>query len=161
MRYLRAVSFFEWMLALHLIAAFSVAAALVLYAVMVFAGRRMQTLAEARVLFRLAPVGTALIIGGSVLVLVFGVILALDGSGLHIYDGWIIAGIVLWAALGGVGQRTGAYYSEVERLAKGDAAGAETEVLARLRAPTGALLHLATIGVFLLLLLDMLFKPGA
>jgi uncharacterized membrane protein len=155
------VSFFDWMLALHLIAAFSVAAALVLYAVMVFAGRRMQTLAETRVLFRLAPVGTALIIGGTVLVFVFGVILAFDGPGLHIYDGWIIAGIVLWAALGGIGQRTGAYYSEIEKRAKGDAPDAESEVLARLRAPTGALLHLATIGVFLLLLLDMLFKPGA
>ncbi len=34
-------------------------------------------------------------------------------------------------------------------------------MLARLRASTGALLHLATVGLFLLLLLDMLFKPGA
>jgi hypothetical protein len=155
------MSFFDWMLALHLIAAFAVAAALVLYAVLVFWGRRMGTLAETRSLFRLAPVGTALIIGGSALVLVFGVILALDGDGLHIYDGWIIAGIVLWAALGGVGQRTGAYYSGVEKLAGSDDPGTEAEVLARLRASTGALLHLATVGIFLLLLIDMLFKPGA
>jgi hypothetical protein len=34
-------------------------------------------------------------------------------------------------------------------------------VLALLRAPTGAVLHLATVGVFVLILLDMLFKPGA
>jgi hypothetical protein len=155
------MSFFDWMLALHLIAAFAVAAALVLYAVLVFWGRRMQTLAETRSLFRLAPVGTALIIGGSALVLIFGVILAFDGNGLHIYDGWIIAAIVLWAALGGVGQRTGTYYSAVEKLAGSDDPGTEAEVLARLRASTGALLHLATVGIFLLLLIDMLFKPGA
>jgi hypothetical protein len=155
------MSFFDWILALHLIAAFAVAAALVLYAVLVFWGRRMQTLEQTRSLFRLAPVGTVLIIGGSLLVLVFGVILAFDGDGLHIYDGWIVAGIVLWAALGGVGQRTGMYYSGVEKLAGSDDPGAEAEVLARLRASTGALLHLATVGIFLLLLIDMLFKPGA
>jgi len=34
-------------------------------------------------------------------------------------------------------------------------------VLARLRAPTGALLHLGTVLVFVLILLDMIFKPGA
>jgi len=34
-------------------------------------------------------------------------------------------------------------------------------VLTRLRAPTGAVLHLVTVGVFVLILLDMLFKPGA
>jgi hypothetical protein len=155
------MSFFDWMLALHLIAAFAVAAALVLYAVLVFWGRRMQTLAETRSLFRLAPVGTVLITSGSLLVLVLGVILAFDGDGLHIYDGWIIAAIVLWAALGGVGQQTGMYYSAVEKLAGSDDPGAEAEVLARLRASRGAMLHLATVGIFLLLLIDMLFKPGA
>ena len=34
-------------------------------------------------------------------------------------------------------------------------------MLARLRAPTGALLHFATVGLFVLILLDMIFKPGA
>jgi hypothetical protein len=34
-------------------------------------------------------------------------------------------------------------------------------VLALLRAPTGANLHFATVGIFVLLLLDMIFKPGA
>jgi uncharacterized membrane protein len=155
------VSFFDWMLALHLIAAFSVAAAFVVFSVIVYAGRRMQTLEETRILFRVAPVGTALVIAGAVGTLVFGIILALDGNGLHIYDGWIIAGIVLWVAVTGVGQRTGAYYTDVEKLAGSNDPGVEAEVLARLRAPTGAMLHLATVALFLLLLIDMLFKPGA
>ena len=51
------MDFTDWMLALHLIAAFAVAAALVLYSALVFSGRRMQTLEETRTLFRLAPVG--------------------------------------------------------------------------------------------------------
>lgn len=155
------MSFYDWMLALHLLSAFAVGAALVLYSVLVFAGRRMTTLAETRALFRLGPLGTILIIAGSALVLVFGVILALDSDTFEIWDGWIIAGIILWAALAGVGQRTGTYYMAVDKLAQQSDAGTEAEVLSRLRASTGATLHFVTVGIFLLLLLDMIFKPGA
>jgi uncharacterized membrane protein len=157
-----AVSFYDWMLALHLLSAFSVAAALVLYSALVVSGRRSSaSLETARVLFRIAPVATPLIAAGSVLVLVFGVILAIDSDQFEIWDGWVIAGIVLWAILGAVGQRSGAYYTAVQKLAEGDAGASEQEVMARLRAPTGAVLHLATVAIFVLLLLDMLFKPGA
>jgi hypothetical protein len=34
-------------------------------------------------------------------------------------------------------------------------------VLALLRAPTGAMLHLASVAIFVLVVLDMIFKPGA
>jgi hypothetical protein len=157
------VGFYDWVLALHLLAAFAVAASLVLFSVLVVVGRRMTTLEQTRALFRVAPIGTGLIIGGTLLVLVFGVTLALDSGyrGFHIWDPWIIAGIVLWAALGGIGQRTGAYYTDVAQLARSSDAGSEAEVLARLRAATGRNLHGATVAVFLLILLDMIFKPGA
>jgi hypothetical protein len=154
------VSFVAWMLAFHLLAAFAVAASLVLFSVLVYAGRRMTTLEQTRMLFRLAPVGSILVVAGLALVLVFGVILALDTDGLHIWDGWVIAGIVLWAAAGGIGQRTGAYYDAVQKLAEAPDAD-ESAVFAQLRAPTGALLHAATVGLFVLILLDMIFKPGA
>jgi hypothetical protein len=153
------VSFFDWMLGLHLLSAFAAAAALVLFSVLVFSGRRMTTLEQTRTLFRVAPIGNALIIAGIGLVFVFGVILALDSDTFNIWDGWVIAGIVLWALFAGVGQRSGKYYDEVQKLAEQD--GNEAEVLARLRASTGALLHLATVALFILILLDMIFKPGA
>ncbi|HEY2208314.1 MAG TPA: hypothetical protein VGH26_03400 [Gaiellaceae bacterium] len=156
------MDFYDWMLALHLLSAFSVAAALVLYSVLVVSGRRTSaTLADARLLFRVAPVATPLIAAGTVLVLIFGIILAVDSNRFEIWNGWIIAGIVLWAILGAVGQRTGAYYTDVQKLAEREGDASEQQVLALLRAPTGAVLHLATIGVFVLILLDMLFKPGA
>jgi hypothetical protein len=155
------VDFYDWTLALHLLAAFAVSSALVLYSVLVFSGRRMKTLAQTRTLFRVAPAATPLILGGSVLVLVLGIVLAVDHEDYEIWNGWIIAAIVLWALLGAAGQRTGKYYTDVQKLAESGDATVETEVLARLRAPTGARLHWATVGLFLLLLLDMLFKPGA
>jgi hypothetical protein len=147
------------MLAFHLLAAFAVAAALVLFSVMVYSGRRMTTLEQTRMLFRVGPLGGILIGAGIGLTLLFGVILAVHADGFNIWDGWIIAGIVLWAAFAGVGQRTGKYYTDLQKLTEQD--GSEAEVLARLRAPTGALLHLATVGIFVLILLDMIFKPGA
>ena len=147
------------MLAFHLLSAFAIAAALVLFSVMVYSGRRMTTIEETRLLFRLGPLGGVLIGAGIGLALVFGVILAVHSNTFNIWDGWVIAGIVLWAAFAAVGQRTGKYYTDVQKLVEKD--GTEAEALALLRAPTGALLHLATVGLFVLILLDMIFKPGA
>ena len=155
------MSFTDWMLGLHLISAFAVASALVLFSILVFSGRRMTTLAQTRSLFRVAPVGNLLITAGMVLVLVFGVILSLDSDRFNIWDAWIIIAIVLLIAFGGVGQRSGAYYTDVQKLAEAPGGGNEAEVLARLRASTGALLHLAAVALFVLILLDMIFKPGA
>jgi hypothetical protein len=147
------------MLAFHLLSAFAIAAALVLFSVMVYRGRRMTAIEETRLLFRVGPLGGVLIAGGIGLTLVFGVILAVHSNTFNIWDGWVIAGIVLWAAFAAVGQRTGKYYTDVQKLVETD--GTEAEALALLRAPTGALLHLATVGLFVLILLDMIFKPGA
>jgi hypothetical protein len=152
------VSFYSWMLALHLLAAFAAAAALVLFSVLVFSGRRMTSLEETRLLFRLGGVGGPLVGAGMGLALVFGIILALKSSEFEIWNGWIIAAFVLWALAGAVGARTGTYYTNVQKLAD---ERNEAEVLARLRAPTGPLLNFATVAFFVLLLLDMVFKPGA
>jgi hypothetical protein len=147
------------MLAFHLIAGFAVAAALVLFSVMVYSGRRMTTLEQTRMLFRVGPLGGILIGAGIGLVFLFGVILAIHSDRFELWDGWVIAGIVLWALFAGVGQRTGKFYTDVQKLSEQD--GSEAEVLARLRAPTGAMLHLATVGLFVLIAVDMIFKPGA
>jgi hypothetical protein len=155
------VSFYDWMLALHVLAAFSLAAGLVLYSVLVVAGRRMDTLEQTRLLFRVAPVGGPLLGVGMGLAIVLGVVLAIDSDDFQLWDVWVIAAIVLWALLAETGRRSGEYYTATQRLAESGGDGVEGEVLARLRAPTGARLHYATVAVFLLLLLDMIFKPWA
>ncbi len=155
------MNFYAWMLALHLLAAFAIASALVLYSVLVFNGRRTESPEQRELLFRIAPIGTPLIGGGAVLALILGVILAIDSDRFEIWDGWVIAGIVLWVLLVAIGQRSGSYYTAVQKLAEEGGEGAQQEVVARLRAPTGALLHLGTLLVFVLILLDMIFKPGA
>jgi hypothetical protein len=146
------------MLALHLLSAFAVAAALVLFSVLVVVGRRMTTLEETSVVFRLGRIGGPLSGAGMGLALAFGIILALKSSEFEIWNGWIIIAFVLWALAGAIGGWTGAYYTAAQRLAD---EGNEAEVIARLRAPTGVVLHTVTVLLFLLLLLDMIFKPGA
>ena len=89
------MNFFDWMLALHLLSAFAVASALVLFSILVYSGRRMTTLEQTKTLFRVAPMGGVLIASGLVLMLVFGVILALDSDTFQLWDGWVIAAIVL------------------------------------------------------------------
>jgi hypothetical protein len=49
----------------------------------------------------------------------------------------------------------------VQKLAEEPGGGNEDEVLARLKTPTGATLHYAAVALFLLIVLDMIFKPGA
>jgi hypothetical protein len=142
------VGFTEWMLALHLLAVFAAGAAFVLFTVLVVGGRRMTSLDDARLLFRVGALGGVLVGVGVGLALVFGVILAFDEY--EIWDGWIIAAIVLWVILGGLGRQTGDYYTETRKLA--ESGSSEAEVFARLHASKGPIL---------LLLLDMLFKPGA
>jgi hypothetical protein len=155
------VDFYDWTLALHVLAGFSIAAALVLYSTMVVAGRRAETLERTHVIFRLAPAGTPLMAAGMILTLVLGIVLAIDADAFEVWDPWVLAAIVLWALFGEIGRRTGVYYTETQKLAESGDPGVEGEVLARLRAPDGARLHAAGLVVFLLLLLDMIFKPGA
>jgi len=153
------VGFYDWLLSLHILAAFAIAAALVLYTVLVVVGRRADTLDRTRLLFRLAPVGGPLTAVGMGLTLLLGIVLAIDSDEFQLWDPWVMAAILLWALFAEVGRRTGVYYTETQKLAEGG--GAESEVLGRLRASTGAGLHYAGLGIFLLLLLDMIFKPGA
>ena len=120
---------YEWLLFLHVIAAFMVVTGLAAYGVVAFSGAAFvrAALAPALVLWNVGAVG----------VLVFGVWLALDVDGYGLLDGWIIAAFVLWLAAGAIGGR-------LERgLREGDDS-VDPRVL-----------------VTTLLLLDMIFKPGA
>ncbi len=127
---------YDWLLFLHVVAAFMVVAGLAAYGVLVFNG-------AAAVQRAMAAPAAALWNAGAMGVLVFGVWLAIDVDGYQLWDGWIIAALVLWAIAGGAsGRLTGG-------LRDGD-----HSVNPRLLV---GLMALATT----LLLLDMIFKPGA
>jgi len=159
------VSFVDWALAVHVLSAFAYVAGLVIFWVLVVAVRRVDTPEATLRMEPIVKVGNIAVGIGGVGTLVVGIYLAFAVDSYAIWDGWIIAALVLWAAAGGLGQRTGAAYMQGMNKAKElDAAGKtgpDQELLALNRTQTGLILHtLASLAV-LLLLVDMIFKPGA
>jgi uncharacterized membrane protein len=159
------VSFDDWLLALHVLAAFSLVAAIVLFWVMIVAVRSTDT---AQATIRMAPVakvGNAAAGVGGVGTIVFGIWLAFSIGGYDIWDGWIIAAIVLWAIATGLGGRTGKEYlvgmKKAEELQAAGETGPSAELLALNRTRRGLVLHTLASLFTLLILIDMVWKPGA
>jgi uncharacterized membrane protein len=159
------VSFDQWLLALHVLSAFSLVAGIVLFWVLVVAGRRTDTPADTLRLSPIAKVGNATVgvgLGGTI---VFGVWLAFSFGGYDIWDGWILAALVLWLVGAELGRRTGEAYLEGPRKAQeleaAGQTGASAELLAANRTSTGLLMHTLTSVVVLLIIIDMIWKPGA
>lgn len=126
---------YDWLLFLHVLAAFLLVAGLAAYGVLLLEGGDVVR----RVLAR--PAGALWNVGG-LGVLVFGIWLALNVDGYELWDGWIIAAIVLWLIASGAGGRL----SAVLREGGPDRAGMQLAVMS---------------AATLALLVDMIVKPGA
>ena len=134
------MSTYEWLLFLHLLAAFLLVAGLVAFAVLVLSG------GGEGVTRALGSPALALWNAGGLGTLVFGVWLALQVDGYELWDGWIIAALVLWLIGSGAAGRLATAVRDGRSVGRIEGARMMVGVMA-----------LAT----LLLLLDMIFKPGA
>jgi uncharacterized membrane protein len=159
------VSLDQWILALHVLSAFALVAALVLFWVMIVAVRRTDTPEGTIRMAPVAKVGNVAAGIGGMGTIVFGVWLAFSVGGYDIWDGWIIAAIVLWFVATGVGGRTAKEYlagmKKAEELQAAGQTGPSTELLAINRTQRGVVLHAVGSLVTLLILIDMIWKPGA
>jgi uncharacterized membrane protein len=159
------VSFDDWMLALHVLSAFAWVAGIVLFWVLITTVRRADTAEET---IRMAPVvkiGNAVVGIGMGGTMALGLWLAFSVSGYEIWDGWIVAALVLWVISAPLGQRTGAAYIEgankARELQKAGETGPNAELLALNRTSRGVVFQLLWSVVVLLILVDMIWKPGA
>jgi hypothetical protein len=126
---------YDWLLFLHVLAAFLLVSGLAAYGVLLLEGGGAVV---RRVLAR--PAGALWNVGG-LGVLVFGIWLALNVDGYELWDAWIVAAIVLWlVAFGASGQ--------LERSVR------EGTVTGTRR------LYVMMVLATLALLVDMIFKPG-
>lgn len=98
-------------------------------------------------------VGSVLWAIGGFGTLIFGVWLALYVSGYEIWDGWIIAALVLWMIATELGRRAELGYRE--------RAGAVGGAVASGAASQASLFHWLRAVVVLALLVVMIYKPGA
>ena len=159
------MTFDDWILALHVLSAFAYVAGMIVFWVLVVAVRRADTPDETIRMKPVVNVGSVAIGIGAGGTIVFGIWLAFSYGGYDIWDGWIIAAIVLWAIAGAIGQRTGAAYmqgmNKAKELEAAGQTGSNVELLALNRTQNGLLLHTAGSIVLLLIIIDMIWKPGA
>jgi uncharacterized membrane protein len=158
------VQFSDWLLALHLLAAFALMAALVLFTAVMVANWGDGRPQRASAYFRVAAIGGPLIGVGAGLTLLLGIWLAIDLDAYQPWDGWVIAAIVLWAIGGYAGSKVGAHYTSVQELVDRLAAGGDepnAELAAKLSDRSIRTLHAITVVAFTAVLVLMFFKPGA
>jgi hypothetical protein len=159
------VATYEWLLFLHVLSAFALVGAEVLFTFLILWLWRTDLPADIVRVSGLSKLGSALVGIGAGGTLVFGVILAFEADSYAIWDPWIVAALVLWMAFAAVGRRVGMAYDAVG--AKGRelvAAGRNepsSELGAMLRSSSALNWHLASLAIVVLFLLDMIFKPWA
>jgi len=157
------VGLYDWLLALHVLSAFAWVSALVLYSVVLAASWGASIPSDVARMFRVTKVGDVLIAVGMIGTIVFGVWLALDEY--EIWDGWIIAALVLWLAAAATGGRGGKHYNGVRDRANALVAEGRNEpspeLAAGLQSTRGLMFHSATVVITLALLVVMIYKPGA
>ena len=155
----------DWILALHVLSAFALVGALVLFWILIVVMRDIDTASETVAFGRVATLGNRVVIAGILGTLVFGVWLAISLDAYQLWEGWIIAGIVLWAAGAGTGARAGTEYAKaMTRAEELEASGEEAqpgELRALNRTSVGLKVHTVSSVLVVLALIDMIWKPGA
>jgi uncharacterized membrane protein len=138
------------LLFLHVLSAFVLVTSEVLFTTAILAGHSAAAApvegTSPRRLLRFAVPTVAV---GSIGVLVFGIWLAIEVDGYEVWNGWILAAIAIWAVWGALG----GYIGKIVR-----GADERGEVVPRSRLVA---LDVASWTLVVLLLLDMIFKPGA
>jgi hypothetical protein len=159
------VGFDQWMLALHVLAAFSLVAGSTLFWVLIVAVRRIDTPDDTLRLGPVAKVGNATLGVGMGGTIILGIYLAFALDGYAIWDAWILAALVLWVIGAALGKRVGEAFMLGPRkaleLKQAGETGPNAELLALNRTSRGVLLHALTTTVLLLIIIDMIWKPGA
>jgi hypothetical protein len=160
------VSFYDWLLFFHIATAFALVAALVTYWIVAVAARGVDRPIDSVRYFRIVKPANVLVIVGTVGTLLLGIWLAIDADAYQVWDGWVLGAIVLWAISAGTGQRGGKTYAEAQQLAErlvSDGRGDEpsAELTARLQDRNAIVLNIVSSLAVLLILIDMIYKPGA
>jgi hypothetical protein len=159
------VSLYDWLLFLHVLSAFALVAAEVLFTFLIASLWKRDVPSDIAHVSGISRFGTVLVGVGSVGVLILGIALAFEADSYAIWDPWIVAAIVLWLAFAELGRRTGKAYDAVGARARTLVTEGRNEpspeLGAMFRSPAALGFHLASLAAVLLLLLDMIFKPGA
>jgi uncharacterized membrane protein len=157
------VTRYDWLLFLHVTGAFLVIGGAVFAGVFNAAALRRERPSEIAILFRFARIAVAAIGAGMFLTLGFGLWLVHD-AGYGWSETWIILALVLWVASNAMGGAGGRGERRVRELAERLAASGDApspELTAQLRDPTRLALTWGSGVLVVLILVLMIWKPGA
>jgi uncharacterized membrane protein len=160
-----AVSLDDWLLAVHLLAAFAFVGALAGFWAVVVAGWNVARPSGVQAIFRLYPLFNAVVGVGAIGTLVAGIWLAISLDAYQPWDGWVVAGVVLWLVVGTAGQRAGVEYERARgrarELLRSGSDDPSEELTALVRTRRGLALQAIATAAALAILADMIWKPGA
>lgn len=154
----------DWILSLHLLSAFAMLGAQVVFSTMIVALWRTDSTRRVTSYMLVSRVGTVMVIIGAVGTLVFGVWLALTKEPYDLWDLWIVAALVLWLVAGALGGRGGTLYGNAALdAAELHESGIERSAeLSATYGPSRAFwLHVVGTVLVVVILVLMVWKPGA
>jgi hypothetical protein len=159
------VSFEDWVFALHLLMAATLVGSLVMSWIVVVALLSAHTPGATLSLHRVGMVGTATTVVGLVGVIGFGIWLTILRDAFQVWDGWVIAAIALWLLATIALLRSFVEYgkpvAKAKALATSGQIGPDPELTALNRTATGLLLRALASAAIVLIVIDMIWKPGA
>jgi hypothetical protein len=155
----------DWILALHLLSAFALVGALTMFSIGLVALRSTDTPGRVLAVDSTMRIGTVTVAVGAIGTILFGLWLAISLDAYSIWDLWVLLAIVGWALATEIGRRSGMMLREPfqrarELVAQGKD-GPDPELNAALRSSPAHKLHWVAVTITLLVLIDMIWKPGA
>ena len=159
------MTFEDWIFSIHLLFAATLVGSLVMSWIVVVSMRTADTPDATLGLHRVGMVATGATIVGLVGVITLGIWLAILRVNFHPWDGWVIGAIVLWSIATVALLRSFVEYAKpVEKaraLASSGQTGSSAELTALNRTSTGLLLRVLASAAIVLIVVDMIWKPGA
>jgi hypothetical protein len=159
------MTFEDWIFSIHLLFAATLVGSVVMSWIVVVSMRTADTPAATLSLHRVARVATGATIAGLLGVITFGIWLAILRIEFHPWDGWVIGAIALWTLATISLLRSFVEYAKpVEKaraLITSGQSGSSRELTALNRTSTGLLLRVLASVAIVLIVVDMIWKPGA
>jgi hypothetical protein len=159
------MTFEDWIFSIHLLSAATLVGSLVMSWIVVVALRSADTPAATVSLHRVALVATVATVVGLIGAIGFGLWLAILRVDFHPWDGWVIAAIILWSIATAALVRSFVEYAKpvhkATALISAAQTGASAELTALNRTTTGLLLRALASAAIVLIVIDMIWKPGA
>lgn len=160
-----AVSAYDWLLVLHVLAAFCFVSGSVVAGILHWLAMRRDRPSEIALLLGLVRPVVVVIGVGSLAALAFGIWLTQDNpDGIGLGDAWVMAAVVLWLAAGALAGPGGRRLRHARELAERMAADGDRPDEALHAAVTdrsALVLNYASFAMVIAILVLMVFKPGA